>query len=243
MRSYRLVLLLLAVSFVTVASGEIVYAHGGGLDSLGCHRDRKRDEYHCHRGELAGQTFASKAEAKRALKDGVPAQSETSTSTVAYDRNLYGGWIDADGDCQNTRHEVLIDESTIPVTLDTRRCKVIAGRWEDPYTGRVFIDPRDLDIDHFIPLAEVHRSGGHAWTPTQRRRYSNDLSNPNTLIAVSASANRSKSDKDPARWLPPNRAYRCRYLKTWVDLKRHWGLSADPVEERFLAENACLSAK
>ena len=28
-----------------------------------------------------------------------------------------------------------------------------------------------------------------------------------------------------------------------VDLKRHWGLSADPVEERFLAENACLSAK
>ena len=30
------------------------------------------------------------------------------------------------------------------------------------YTG-------DLDIDHYIPLAEVHRSGGHAWTPVRKR--------------------------------------------------------------------------
>ena len=137
----------------------------------------------------------------------------------------------------------MIAESTVPVTLDARGCRVVSGRWEDPYTGRVFTDPRRLDIDHFIPLAEVHRSGGHAWTPAQRRRYANDLSNPNTLIAVSASANRSKSDRDPAQWLPPNRAYRCDYLKTWVALKHHWRLPADPKEKRCLDASECLNPR
>lgn len=44
-----------------------VYAHGGGLDSLGCHNDRKAGNYHCHRGALAGRTFKNRAEAEKAL--------------------------------------------------------------------------------------------------------------------------------------------------------------------------------
>lgn len=44
------------------------HSHGGGLDSLGCHHDRKKGGYHCHRGPLAGKTFNSKAEADTALK-------------------------------------------------------------------------------------------------------------------------------------------------------------------------------
>lgn len=39
----------------------------GGLDSLGCHHDRKHGGYHCHRGPLAGQHFNSKSEAQDAL--------------------------------------------------------------------------------------------------------------------------------------------------------------------------------
>ena len=134
-------------------------------------------------------------------------------------------------------------ESTQPVTLDAAGCKVVSGRWEDPYTGNVFTDPMHLSIDHFIPLAEVHRSGGHAWTPARRRFYANDLSNPNTLIAVSASANRSKGDRGPALWLPPNEEYHCEYLKTWVGLKQHWGLEADSKEKEFLAASECFSPK
>jgi len=42
-------------------------AHGGGLDALGCHHNRKQGGYHCHRGPLAGQYFGSKAEAQKAL--------------------------------------------------------------------------------------------------------------------------------------------------------------------------------
>ena len=47
------------------ASGA--FAHGGGLDALGCHNDRKAGVYHCHRGAQAGQSFSSKAEAQKAL--------------------------------------------------------------------------------------------------------------------------------------------------------------------------------
>ena len=46
-----------------VLAAFILSAHGGGLDRNGCHNDRKRGGYHCHRGPLAGQTFISKDEA------------------------------------------------------------------------------------------------------------------------------------------------------------------------------------
>ena len=45
-----------------------VHAHGGGLDSHGCHHDRKHGGYHCHQGPLAGQSFASKQEMLEALQ-------------------------------------------------------------------------------------------------------------------------------------------------------------------------------
>ena len=71
MKPYGFALLLL-ITFSFAVAGELAYAHGGGLDSLGCHNDRKQGEYHCHRGELAGQSFASKAEAEGALAGSTP---------------------------------------------------------------------------------------------------------------------------------------------------------------------------
>jgi hypothetical protein len=47
----------------------VAVSHGGKLDSLGCHHDRQRGGYHCHRGVLAGRNFASKAEALKALNE------------------------------------------------------------------------------------------------------------------------------------------------------------------------------
>ncbi len=64
-------------------------AHGGGLDSLGCHHNRKAGGYHCHRGPLAGQSFSSKTEALAALdrqqsgKSSQQANSAGSPSTDA----------------------------------------------------------------------------------------------------------------------------------------------------------------
>jgi len=44
-----------------------ILAHPGGLDALGCHHEKKKDQYHCHKGSLKGQSFSSKSEALSAL--------------------------------------------------------------------------------------------------------------------------------------------------------------------------------
>lgn len=68
----RFVMSLLAVLILLPAAAK---AHGGKLDALGCHNDRKQGNYHCHRGPLAGRSFASKAEAQKALEAQQPAKS------------------------------------------------------------------------------------------------------------------------------------------------------------------------
>ena len=54
------------------------------------------------------------------------------------------------------------------------------------------------------------------------------------LIAVYRSANRSKGARDPARWLPPNQAYHREYVTIWLEIKKAWGLSLDPLEARVI---------
>ena len=47
------------------------YAHGGGLNSEGCHNNRKTGEYHCHRGPAAKapRAAASLSSAKAVRSD------------------------------------------------------------------------------------------------------------------------------------------------------------------------------
>ena len=49
----------LALAAVVLFSTPVT-AHGGGLDSIGGHRDTKNGDYHVHQGTCAGRTFASK---------------------------------------------------------------------------------------------------------------------------------------------------------------------------------------
>jgi hypothetical protein len=86
---------------------------------------------------------------------------------------------------------------------------VVRGRWNDPYTGKIFSNARDLDIDHMVPLAWAHAHGADQWDAAQRRKFAND---PINLFAVEASANRAKGAKGPLDWLPPDAAYRCEYI-------------------------------
>jgi hypothetical protein len=81
-----------------------------------------------------------------------------------------------------------------------------------------------------IPLKEAWDSGAWNWTSAQRQLFANDLSDPRPLIAVTAGQNRSKSDRDPSNWIPPQKSHTCTYLAEWVAVKSHWKLSMDQSE-------------
>jgi hypothetical protein len=155
----------------------------------------------------------------------------------SYDRGDWGGWIDADQDCQNSRHEVLIEESLRPVIfIDARKCSVSGGYWLAPFKGIIVTAARDIDVDHMVPLANAHKSGGWAWDYGRKNKYANNLSYKGHLIAVTASANRSKGARGPEDWRPPDKNYWCQYAIDWISIKAAWGLTATSQEWKALVE-------
>ena len=154
-----------------------------------------------------------------------------------YDRNLFNHWIDADKDGCDSRREVLIEESLTPVTVGSG-CSLSGGSWFSAYDTRSTTDPSTFDIDHMVPLKEAWDSGAHAWDSKTREAFANDLGFPQSLIAVSASSNRSKSDRDLADWLPTNSEYVCEYIYSWVQVKIRWSLTADSREISALKSNS-----
>ena len=168
------------------------------------------------------------------------AVSPRGSDIPAYDRDDWKHWRDDDRDCQDARQEVLIAESEVPVAFeDGRECRVESGRWTDPYTGEVETEPGNLDIDHLVPLANAHRSGGHAWDEERKRRFANELGDEAHLVAVGRSANRSKGSDGPEDWKPPDRGYWCQYAIDWVEIKSEWKLTA--TEDEFEALGEMLS--
>lgn len=161
--------------------------------------------------------------------DELPMASETQRG---YDRARFHHWVDADGDCRDTRDEVLAAESLVAVT----GCDVQRGRWLSYYDGVTTLASSDFDVDHLVPLAEAWDSGAKRWNAATRQRFANDLRDPRTLVAVTASSNRSKSDRDPSEWMPE--LGRCRYVRQWVAVKVRWHLTADRAEKRALRDQS-----
>jgi hypothetical protein len=169
----------------------------------------------------------------RAAVNTLPVRTE---NRAGYVRTKFKLWDDVNHDCQDARSEVLRQETKKRVTGS---CAVKTGRWVSQYDGVVTTKASSFDIDHLVPLAEVWDSGARAWTPAKREAYANDLTDRRTLIAVSASSNRSKGDRDPAEWLPDQR--RCLYVFQWTIVKTRWSLSVDATEKAVLQQyaNAC----
>ncbi|KQP62861.1 hypothetical protein ASF47_17770 [Nocardioides sp. Leaf285] len=153
-----------------------------------------------------------------------------------YEREEFTHWVDADSDGCDTREEVLAAESLGGSTASAGPgCDVTGATWHSYYDDQTFTDSSDLDIDHTVALAESWDSGARAWDDQTRERFANDLGEPRSLIAVSASSNRSKSDQDPSEWMPEHQ--QCRYLRDWVTVKVRWSLSVDRAERAFLRDS------
>jgi hypothetical protein len=159
-----------------------------------------------------------------------------------YKRSLFPHWDEDSKNC-SVREKVLISESLKPVQVDPKTCSVVSGSWFSLYDGLTLSSPSSIDIDHVVSLKEAWDSGAWSWTTDKRRLFANDLSSEFSLRAVSAKSNRSKSDKDPASWLPVPQA-RCQYLYDYVKVKTSWGLSVDKAELAALEKlNASCSTK
>ncbi len=114
-----------------------------------------------------------------------------------------------------------------------RYCDVVSGTWVDPYGGRTYANPSDIDIDHFVPLANAWRSGASSWTTAKREAFAN---RPLGLLAVEDNLNASKGDRGPEAWKPPRTAYHCTYASKWVNVKHYWKLSVTSAEKGALTQ-------
>ena len=158
-------------------------------------------------------------------------------SMDGYDRSLFPHWLDQGDNC-NTREVVLKRDGTNVVTNNA--CEPTSGSWTSPYDGVTTTDPSSLDIDHVVPLAEAWKSGANTWSQAKRTSFANNLE-ASQLVAVSASSNRSKGDKDPAEWMPPKTSYHCTYARMWVWVKYNYSATVDSAEKSKLTSvlNGC----
>ncbi|WP_240769641.1 excalibur calcium-binding domain-containing protein [Nocardioides sp.] len=165
----------------------------------------------------------------RAAIRNLPVAAET---PAGYARSKFRHWIDADGDCQDTRDEVLKAESRVAVS----GCDIRRGKWFSYYDRRTWTLATDVDIDHVVALKEAWDSGAKRWNADTRKRFANDLGDKRSLVAVTDNVNQSKSDRDPAEWLP--RYSKCRYVAEWTAVKIRWSLKVNRAEKAKLAKVA-----
>src|SRR5687767_1476647 len=135
----RMIPLSIATLLLLLASSQFANAHPGGLDEKSAHVDNSTGIHLCH-------------PACCVVRSGDNVENRSAASNPKFNRNEWGNWKDLDGDCQDSRAEVLQRDSSIPVTFtNNKSCAVARGQWHDPYTGDQFNRSLSLDIDHIVP--------------------------------------------------------------------------------------------
>jgi len=158
-----------------------------------------------------------------------------------YSRDDWRHWSTKSWSGCTSREEVLV-RTVIgePAFATNDNCKVTNGWWYSDYDNTWTSNSSDFDIDHIVALSEAHDSGAADWSKAEKERFANDLSN---LVAVSASSNRSKSDRDVSEWRP-RKAVWCSFAYAVVEVKANYNLTVDPDEYDALEEmiDTCSSA-
>ncbi|MEX5271147.1 HNH endonuclease family protein [Kocuria sabuli] len=172
------------------------------------------------------------------LRSAVRSLPVAAENNAGYDRDKqFGVWKDADRDCQNTRAEVLLQETRAAATYTTTgRCTVKGGKWVTSWDGRTHTSATSVQIDHTVPVHEAWGSGARSWTQAKRVAFYNDLGDRRALNAQTSALNSSKGARGPEDWLPAKN--RCGYVGEWVAVKIRWGLKVDSREKSALTRLA-----
>jgi len=149
-----------------------------------------------------------------------------------YERSKFQLWTSHPDGC-NTRYQVLIRDAKRKPHVGSG-CYLTHGKWISPYDGTVSTNPTKVQIDHVVPLAVAWGSGAFKWNAATRKRFANDLGTHYDLLAVSAHSNESKGDDGPDQWLPPRKAFDCRYMADYTAVLWRWHLTIDEPEKAFL---------
>ena len=147
---------------------------------------------------------------------------------------FYSGWPTIDG-C-SLRQRILKRDFGNSAVLDG--CNVVAGEYEEPYTGeyRIFTDRSEItkiQIDHVVALSDAWQKGAQNLTAEERYAIATD---PLNLLAVDGPANNQKSDSDAASWLPSNKKFRCQYVARQVSVKSKYHLWVTEAEKQTIAK-------
>ena len=147
---------------------------------------------------------------------------------------FYSGWPTVEG-C-SLRQKILKRELGETAVLDG--CNVVAGEYDEPYTGEhVVLASREevskLQIDHVVALSDAWQKGAQYMDKSVRYEIATD---PLNLVAVDGAANMQKSDGDAATWLPKNKKFRCQYVARQVSVKYKYGLWVTEAEKRAIGD-------
>ncbi|MBQ3296526.1 HNH endonuclease [Candidatus Saccharibacteria bacterium] len=192
--------------------------------------------------EADGESMDGKEEAGREVKINAPLATEVLAKLEVKGRapktdysreQFYNGWPTVEG-C-SLRQKIIKREFGESAVLDG--CNVVAGEYEEPYTGehKVFTGRSQISsgvqIDHVVALSDAWQKGAQNLTAEERYSIATD---PLNLLAVDGPANQQKSDGDAATWLPPNKKFRCQYVARQVSVKYKYGLWVTEAESQAI---------
>lgn len=152
---------------------------------------------------------------------------------TGYEREQFGaGWAEVD-QC-DMRNYILARDLENETIDQADGCTVLTGALSDPYTGKTIQFQRGastssaVQIDHVVALSDAWQKGAQSLDEARRAEFAND---PLNLLAVDGPTNQKKGAGDAATWLPPNKAYRCRYVARQIAVKANYELWVTEAEK------------
>jgi hypothetical protein len=201
--------LMISASCVMASQSQ---AHPGPLDENGGHYNG--GSYHCHMSVCEQPDTFTRNGRDSFFLDPRSRDKFYNEADWPFDE-------DFDGDCQNTRNEILVATSRAPVRYtNPRNCEARTGEWFDEYTGETFTVAAQIDLDHIIPLRYAHSQGGDRWPLNKKVAFAND---PMNLILTERSEIRRKGERGPTRYLPRDE-YQCAYVRQWLAIAEKYDL-------------------